>query len=205
MDELIAKAKTGDAVALAELFGLHRKRLRAMVDLRLDRRLRGRVDPSDVLQETFIDLAKRLPRYGEKGDMPFYLWLRLVTGERLLHFHRRHLQTVKRDVRQEVTIDRRSMPQAASQSIAAGLMGRFTSASAQAIRSEMQGKLQDAINELDEVDREIIVMRNFEEMSNADAALALGLSQNGASNRYIRALKRLRSVLEGSPGFDELS
>jgi RNA polymerase sigma-70 factor (ECF subfamily) len=203
MDDLIEKAKTGDAVALAELFGRHRKRLRAMVDLRLDRRLRGRVDPSDVLQEAFIDLAKRLPKYSTNETLPFYLWLRLVTGERLLDFHRKHLGAAKRDVRQEVTIHRRSIPNAESQSIAAGLLGRYTSGAGKAIRGEMQVKLQETLNNLDETAREIIVLRNFEEMTNVEAAMALGLSQNGASNRYMRALKRLRKALEEVPGFRE--
>ncbi len=201
MDELIERAKTGDAVALAELFGMYRKRLRTMVDLRLDRRLRGRVDPSDVLQEAFIDLAKRLPTYADRDKMPFYLWLRLVTGERLLILHRQHLDAAKRDVRQEVTLDPQAIPHAASQTIAAGLLGKFTSAAAKAIRREMQFKLQDAINDLEEIDREIIVLRNFEEMSNNEAAIALGLSPNGASNRYVRALKRLRAALHEVPGF----
>ena len=201
MDELIERARTGDAVALAELFGLYRKRLWTMVDLRLDRRLRGRVDPSDVLQEAFIDLAKRLPAYRDRDDMPFYLWLRLVTGERLLIFHRQHLDAAIRDVRKEVTIRHGVIPQAASQSIAAGLLGRFTSAASKAIRAEMQARLQDAINDLEEMDREIIVLRNFEEMSNAEAALALGLSPSGASNRYVRALKRLRAAMHDIPGF----
>ncbi len=201
MDELIERAKTGDPVALAELFGMYRKRLRTMVDLRLDRRLRGRVDPSDVLQEAFIDLAKRLPTYADRDKMPFYLWLRLVTGERLLIFHRQHLDAAKRDVRQEVTLDPQAIPHAASQTIAAGLLGKFTSAAAKAIRREMQFKLQVAINDLEEIDREIIVLRNFEEMSNNEAAIALGLSPNGASNRYVRALKRLRAALHEVPGF----
>ena len=203
MNELIERAKTGDAVALAELFGMYRKRLRAMVDLRLDRRLQGRVDPSDILQEAFIDLAKRLPKYREQEDLPFYLWLRLVTGERLLIVHRHHLDTAKRDVRLEIKISHLAIPQAATQSIAAGLLGKFTSAAAKAIRAEMQASLQDAINGLDEMDREIIVLRNFEEMTNVEAAIALDLSPSGASNRYIRALKRLRAALDQVPGFRE--
>ena len=201
MEALIEKAKTGDAVALAELFGQHRKRLRAMVDLRLDRRLRGRVDPSDVLQEAFIDLAKKLPKYSENEELPFYLWLRLVTGERLLKFHRKHLDAAKRDVRQEVNINRRPIPQTASISLAAGLMGRYTSAVGKAIRAELQVKLQEVLNDMDEIDREIIMLRNFEEMTNREAALALGLSKTAASNRYMRALTRLKEVLKDVPGF----
>ena len=203
MDELIERAKTGDAAALAELFGMHRQRLRRMIDLRLDRRLQGRVDASDVLQEAFIDLAKKMSAYAKRDNLPFYLWLRLIVGERLLILHRQHLDAAKRDVRHEVTIHRNTFPQAASQSIAAALLGRCSSISAKAIRAEMQVKLQEVINSLDEIDREVIVLRNFEEMSNAETALALGLSPNGASNRYIRALKRLRVALKAVPGFQD--
>ena len=203
MDELINKAKQGDVVALAELFGKHRKQLRKMLELRMDRRLRGRFDPSDVLQEAFIDLAQKLPDYNKRDNLPFYLWLRLVTGERLLLFHRTHLNTAKRDVRQEVALDRKSVPHAASQSIAAALLDNYTSVSSRAIRIEKLTKLQHVLNDMDEIDREIIVLRNFEEMSNVDAAQVLGLSQNGASNRYIRALKRLSKAMKDLPEFKE--
>jgi RNA polymerase sigma-70 factor (ECF subfamily) len=200
VEELIEKAKSGDAVALAELFGHHRRRLRAMVELRLDRRLRGRVDPSDVLQEAFIDLAKRLERYTEFDDLPFYLWLRMITGQRLQDFHRKHLLAAKRDVRQEVNLNRNSIPAAHSASLAASLLGRETSVAAKAIRAEMQVKLQEVLNDMNEIDREIIVLRHFEEMSNSEAALALGLSKTAAGNRYVRALKRLKDTLDDVPG-----
>ena len=172
-----------------------------MIELRLDRRLRGRVDPSDVLQEAYIDLASRLESYGKNEDLPFYLWLRLVTGERLLKVHRQHLDAQMRDVRQEVNLNRRSVPRTASFSLAAGLMGHYTSAANKAIRTEMQIKLQEVLNDMDEVDREIIVLRNFEEMTNKETALALEISKTAASNRYVRAIRRLKKELADIPGF----
>src|SRR5271166_6620129 len=119
-DLLVDRAAAGDTAALAELFGCYRKRLRQMVRLRLDRRLQGRVDPSDVLQEAYIDFARKLPEYTRaRPELPFYLWLRLITGERLLRIHRQHLGTLMRDVDREVSLYRGALPQASSESLAA--------------------------------------------------------------------------------------
>ncbi len=142
-----------------------------------------------------------MQNYSNNDDLPFYLWLRLVTGERLLKVHRQHLEAQKRDVRQEVNLNRRSLPRTASVSLAASLMGRYSSAANKAIRVEMQLKLQEVLNGMEEIDREIIVLRNFEEMTNQEAALALGISKTAASNRYLRAVRRLKKELDEIPGF----
>src|SRR5215208_8334352 len=123
-DPRIARAAGGDSVAMGELFAQFRDRLRQMVRLRLDRRLQGRVDPSDVLQEAYIDLAQKLPDYAKKPPMPFFLWLRLVTGERLLRVHRQHLGAAMRDAGREVSLCQGALPQASSVSLAAQLLGR---------------------------------------------------------------------------------
>ena len=197
---LLNRAEHGDEQALAQLFAKYRKRLRRMIQLRLDRRLQGRVDPSDVLQEAYIDLARRLPEYAEDRSFPFFLWLRLVTGQRLMHIHRRHLQTAMRDATQEVSLYRGAMPQATSMSLAANLIGRMTSVSEKAVRAEIQVKLQEALNAMDPIDREILVLRHFEELTNNEAAAALGIKKAAASNRYVRALKRLKDTLSSIPG-----
>lgn len=194
-EDLIRLACGGDEGALAELFRRYRQRLRRMVQLRLDRRLQGRIDPSDVLQEAFIDLTNRMPRYAADPAIPFFLWLRMVTGERLLAFHRRHLKAAMRDAGREVSLCRNNMPQASSDSIAAHLMGHLTSASKHAMRAELQLKLEEILNEMDPIDREILVLRHFEDLTNNEAAVALGISKSAASNRYVRALKRLRAAL----------
>jgi RNA polymerase sigma-70 factor, ECF subfamily len=200
-EDLLVRAARGDREALAALWERHRKRLRQMVRLRLDRRLQGRVDPSDVLQEAYIDMAERLPEYVR--DRPFtpYLWLRLVTGQRLMQIHRRHLGTAMRDAGREVSLYRGALPQASSLSLAAQLLGRFTTASRAAIRAERQLQLQAVLNGMDPMDREILALRHFEELSNGEAAEVLGLSKTAANNRYIRALSRLRDLLESIPGF----
>ena len=172
-----------------------------MVRLRLDRRLQGRVDPSDVLQDAYLDLAARLPDFARDRPMPTYLWLRLVTGQRLAQVHRKHLGTAMRDAGREVSLYRGALPQASSASLAAQLLGRFTTASQAAIRAERQLQLQAILNGLDELDREILALRHFEGLSNGEAAQVLGLSKQAANNRYIRALGRLRDLLGRVPGF----
>jgi RNA polymerase sigma-70 factor, ECF subfamily len=202
-DDLLDRAKAGDAQALAELFGHYRERLKRMVRLRLDHRLQGRVAPSDVLQDAYLDLAGRATEYFARPAIPFFLWLRLLTGQRLLAIHRQHLGTKMRDVGQEVALRHGAMPQASSASLAAQLLGRLTSPSLAAVRAEMQLRLQEALNSMDAVDREVLVLRHFEELSNSETASVLGLQKTAASNRYVRALKRLRAMLRSMPGFSE--
>jgi RNA polymerase sigma-70 factor (ECF subfamily) len=202
-DELLRRLHAGDAQAATDLFEHYRGRLRRMVQLRLDRRLQGRVDASDVLQEAFLDLARRAPEYAANPTMPFFLWLRLLTGQRLLMVHRTHLCTQMRDAGQEVSLYRGALPQASSVSLAAQLLGRMTSPSVAAVRAELQLGLQEALNSMDPLDREVLTLRHFEELSNSEVAAILGLQKSAASNRYVRALKRLKEVLKGIPGFFE--
>jgi RNA polymerase sigma-70 factor (ECF subfamily) len=201
VDELLRRAGGGDQQALAELYSGYRERLRRMVRLRLDRRLLGRVDPSDVLQEAYLDVSKRASEYFENPQMPFSLWLRLITAQRLTALHRHHLGAKMRDAGREVSLHRGALPQATSMSLAAQLMGRFTSASQVAMRAEMQIRLQEAINAMDSIDREVLALRHFEELSNDETAEVLGIRKAAASNRYVRALRRLKEVLESMPGF----
>jgi RNA polymerase sigma-70 factor, ECF subfamily len=202
-EALMDRARSGDAQAIAELFDHYRERLRRMVSLRLDRRLQGRVDASDVLQEAYLDLARRAPEFLQQPNMPFFLWLRLLTGQRLLAFHRRHLGAKMRGADQEIALHKGAMPQAESASLAAQLLGKLTSPSLAAMRAEMRVRLQDALNAMDPIDREVLVLRHFEELSNNETAQVLGLQKAAASNRYVRALKRLRAILDGMAGFFE--
>lgn len=200
---LLRRAAAGDQNALAEAFAHFRGRLKRMVQLRLDRRLQGRVDPSDVLQEAYLDLAKRAADYLDHPSLPFFLWLRLLTGQRLLAIHRQHLGAKMRSVGQEVALHRGAMPQATSASLAAQLLGRLSTPSQAAVRAEMQLRLQEALNSMDAIDREVLVLRHFEELTNDETAEVLGLQKAAASNRYVRALKRLRIILRSMPGFSE--
>jgi RNA polymerase sigma-70 factor (ECF subfamily) len=196
----VRRMAAGDQQALAEVFTRYRSRLRRMVLLRLDRRLQGRVDASDILQEAYLDAARRATEYAANPTLPLFLWLRLLTGQRLLIAHRQHLNVKMRDVGQEVSLYRGALPQASSVSLAAQLLGRLTSPTQAAMRAEMQIRLQEALNSLDPLDREVLTLRHFEELSNNEAAQVLGIQKAAASNRYIRALKRLKEILSSMPG-----
>jgi RNA polymerase sigma-70 factor (ECF subfamily) len=198
---LIQRAAVGDGAALASLWQRHRPRLRQMIQLRLNRRLRSRVDPSDVLQEAYLDLAARLPDYARDRPMPIFLWIRLVAAQRLMQVHRRHLGTARRDAAREVSLHTGALPRASSASLAAQLLGHFTTASRAAARAEQRLRLEQALDTMEAIDREIIALRHFEELSNGEAAQVLALSKAGASKRYVRALTRLQSILEGMPEF----
>jgi RNA polymerase sigma-70 factor (ECF subfamily) len=199
-EDLVRQAMTGDQQALAELFTRYRDQLRYMVELRLDRRLQGRVDPSDVLQDAYLELSKRFTEYARGPSLPFYLWLRLLTGQKLIDAHRHHLGTKMRDAGQEVSLYRGALPQASSVSLAAQLLGRLTTASQAAMRAETQLRVQEALNSMDPLDREVLTLRHFEMLSNEETALVLGIKKSAASNRHIRALRRLKNLLAGLPG-----
>jgi RNA polymerase sigma-70 factor (ECF subfamily) len=199
-DDLLRRAGVGDPHALAALFDRYRGRLRRMVRLRLDRRLQGRVDPSDVLQEAQLEIHRRAAEYAADPRVPPFLWLRLITGQRLMAVHRHHLGARMRSAGQEVALHRGPMPQATSASLAEMLLGRLTSPTQAAQRAEVRLLLQEALNGMDPLDREVLTLRHFEELSNAEVAQVLGLSKTAASNRYIRALERLREILAGIPG-----
>ena len=202
--ELLRRALEGDEPALAALFDGHRDRLRKMIRLRLDRRLSGRVDTSDVLQDAYLDVRRRIAEYArDPAAMPFHLWLRLVAGQRLTDVHRHHLGAQMRDAGCEVSLHRGPFPQADSISLAAQLLGKMTSASHAAIRAEHKLIVQEALNGMDPIDREVLALRHFEHLSNDETAQVLGLSKSAASNRYVRALKRLKEILSSIPGLRE--
>jgi RNA polymerase sigma-70 factor (ECF subfamily) len=200
---LLERARGGDCGALAELFQRHRDRLEQMVRLRLDRRLQGRLDPADVVQEAYLDVARRFPEYVAEAAIPFFLWLRMLTGQRLIDLHRQHLGTKMRNAGLEVSIYRGDFPRASSASLAEFLLGRLTSPSRAAIRAETQLRVQEALNAMDDIDREVLVLRHFEMLSNEETAQVLGLKPSAASNRHMRALKRLKEIMAQVPGFGD--
>src|SRR5271165_3466528 len=200
-DDLLLRLEGGDERAMTELFTRCRERLRRMIRLRLDRRLQGRIDSSDVLQDAFLEVAHRAPEYLAQPTMPPFLWLRFLTGQTLQALHRHHLKVHMRDAGHEVSPRHHATPQANSASLAEMLLGRLTSPTRAARRAEMQLKLQELLNAMEPLDREVVALRHFEELSNGEVAHVLGLSKTAASNRYIRALGRLKEMLQGMPGF----
>ncbi len=194
-DVLSERMCAGEQHALGELFNANRQRLRRMIQLRLDRRLQGRIDASDVLQDAFIDASRRLKEYAAHPAIPPFIWLRLLAVQRLHTLHRLQLGVKARDAGREVSLHSGPLPAADSRSLAAQLLGWLTTPSRAVLRAEIQIKIQEALNAMDPIDREILALRHFEELSNQEAAAVLGLHKAAASNRYVRALRRLKELL----------
>jgi RNA polymerase sigma-70 factor (ECF subfamily) len=197
---LIERARSGDTEAVNQIFTRHRQRLRRMVEMRLDHRLQARLDASDVIQDAYVDVAGRLEEYLRDPKLPLFLWLRLVVGERLQKLHRHHLGAKMRDAGREVSLYRGALPAASSAALAAQLLGKHTSPTQAAVRAERILRLQEALNALDPLDREILSLRHFEELTAAEAGQVLGIEEAAAAKRYIRALKRLKEILAQMPG-----
>ena len=202
--DLIRRASEGDEAAQHELFSAHRDRLQRMIRLRLDRRIQGRLDSSDILQEAYIDVFRNLPRYVEAPSTSFFIWLRNLVGLKLAEVHRRHLATEKRDARRDVSIYRGALPAVNSISLAAQLLGQLTSPSQGAVKTEMRVRLQEVLDGLDDIDREVIALRHFEQLNSQEVADVLGMSKSGASSRYIRAIQRLKDELSQFSEFGDL-
>jgi RNA polymerase sigma-70 factor (ECF subfamily) len=199
-DRLLRAAAAGDADGRAALLTRYADRLRRMVAFRLDDRLRGRVDPSDVVQEAYLEACGHLPEYLQQPTLPFFLWLRGIAGNKLREVHRHHLGAQMRDARREVSLHRGGLPATTSAALAAQLLGHVTGPSEAAARIEMKVRLQEALNTMDPVDREVLALRHFEHLSPAEAAQVLGIKEKAAGMRYVRALRRLKQVLAALPG-----
>jgi RNA polymerase sigma-70 factor (ECF subfamily) len=198
--DLLRRAAAGDQASWQALLARHEGRLRRLVAFRLDRRLQGRLDPSDVLQEVYLEVADHLNDYLRAPGLPFYLWLRGIAGNKLLELHRHHLGTEMRDANREVSLYRGALPEASSADLAARLLGRLTRPSEAAVRAEAKLRLQEALNSMDPIDREVLALRHFEQLSTAEAACVLGIKESAAGKRYLRALKRLKDILDELPG-----
>jgi RNA polymerase sigma-70 factor (ECF subfamily) len=199
-DQLLQRVAQGNREELGPLLEQHRQRLRRMVALRLDRRLQGRVDASDVIQEAFLEASVRLPEYLREPSMSFFLWLRFLTGQKVMALHRQHLGAQMRDAGREVSLYRGALPETSSAALAAHLMGHDTRPSEAAMRAEMKVRLQEALNSMDPLDREVVALRHLEQLSTAETAQVLNITEAAAGKRYIRALKRLKEILLSMPG-----
>jgi RNA polymerase sigma-70 factor (ECF subfamily) len=199
-DAELNSALRGDAGAWGNLLNELRPRLKRMVTLRMDRRLQGRVDPSDVIQETFLEATRRRDEFARDPSVGLLLWLRFLTSQQLELHHRRHLGVQARDAGREISIYGGAMREASSAALAAQLLGRETRVSEVAMRAERALRLQEALNSMDPIDREVLALRHFEQLSNLECARVLGIGESAATKRYIRALTRLRDILASLPG-----
>lgn len=196
ISELLDRATSGDRSALGDLLVRESDRLTRVVRLRMDSRLRGRIDARDVIQEAFVDATARFEEYRRDAKMPFFLWLRFLTMQKLCELHRRHFGVKARDVSREVSLYRGPTPEASSAVLAAQLIGKLTTPSQAAARAETKLQLEEALNSMDETDREVLALRHFEQLTNAETARLLGVSESAASSRHVRAVKRLRALLD---------
>jgi RNA polymerase sigma-70 factor (ECF subfamily) len=189
--------RQGDREALATLLAEHAERLHRWITPRLDRRIQGRVSASDVVQEVYLAADQRREHFASKPDMPFGVWVKLLAAQRLIEVHRRYLGAAARAVGREVPIDAGS----GSDTLAVRLPGRHTTPSHSAIRKEEAELLREALGQLETTDREVLALRHFEELSNEQVAARLSLTTSGATKRYMRAIARLKTVLECVSGF----
>jgi RNA polymerase sigma-70 factor (ECF subfamily) len=196
---LLRRAQAGDSRALEQVLTQYRSRLKRMVKLRLDPRVQGRVDPSDVVQEAYLEASQKLGAYLIEPKIPFFLWLRLVTGQKLALEHRKHLGVQARNAAREVSLHHGAYPAASSAALAAQLLGRISTPSQKAMRADLRVRVQEALNRMEPLDREVLALRHFEQLSNAETALVLGIKETAACNRYVRALERLRVILGRLP------
>jgi RNA polymerase sigma-70 factor, ECF subfamily len=194
--------KAGSAAALAESFERHKDRLRRMVRLRLDRRLQGRIDPADMVQEAYAEMCRRVAELpSQPPPESSFLWMRKITGERLQAIHQEFFGATVDVAGQDVSLYRGALPEANSVSLAAQLLGRLTPAAQEAERAEKQLRLQEALNGMNPLDREILALRHFEELSNQEAAEVLEMTPAESSRLFIHALKRLKDIVSSIPGF----
>jgi RNA polymerase sigma-70 factor, ECF subfamily len=197
---LVQRAAEGGQEGWGALLTRHEERLRRMVALRLDQRLQGRIDAADVLQEVYLEASRNLAEYLRQPKMPFFLWLRGIAGHKLLELHRHHLGTQMRDAGREVSLYRGTLPETSSAALAAQLIGQITRPSEAAVRAEVKVRLQEALNSMEPLDREILALRHFEQLTISEAARVLDIKEKAAGKRYLRAIKRLKDILTSMPG-----
>ncbi len=194
--ELLDRLRADGEQVLADAFAANRERFWHLVTFRMDRRIAARVDADDVLQEAFVAAVARLEHYLRDPSFSLFVWLRMIVSQTLIDVHRRHFGTEMRSAGREISIGGPKYPQTTSVSLAAQLIGNQTSPSGVVARDETSEALSAAIEQMSEMDQETIALRHFEGLTNSETAEVLGISVTAASNRYVRALSRLRDILE---------
>ncbi len=194
-NDLSRRLSQGDRHALAELFTIYRDRLGQMLHFRMPAGLAGRLDIDDLLQESYLAAEKRLAAFEHSDESGPFVWLRLITLQTLTDQCRRHLAAQRRDAARELSIHARiTMPGATTGSMASLLIGEWTSPSGVVMRAEAIKQLEDAIDRMESMDREILALRHFEMLTNKETAAVLGITPDAASIRYVRAIRRLRDI-----------
>jgi RNA polymerase sigma-70 factor (ECF subfamily) len=199
-EPLLARAAAGDRPAWGALLTAHQERLTRIVTFRMDPRLRGRVDAADIVQEAFVEASAHQDVYFRSPTTPLFLWLRGVVRNKLLEIHRHHLGTRMRDATRERSLDSRCTPDNSSAALCAFLTAGLTRPSVAAVREEVKAQLTEALDKMDATEREVLTLRHFEQLTNAEAAQVVGIQERAAAKRYLRALERLKNILSELPG-----
>ncbi len=195
--DLLDRAKQGEAGAVERLLDTHREPLRRMIGLRLDPALAGRADASDIVQEVMLEVSQRLADYLRNPAMPFHLWVRHIAKDHMIDAHRRHRQAQRRSLDREQPLVPAGLADQSSLELAGQLIDHEMTPATAAVRHELQKRMEQAVAALEEDDREIILMRHYEQLSNQEVATALGLTEAAASMRHLRAVRKLRAALLG--------
>lgn len=195
-EDIEQKLKNGDLSLFADAFSLHRPRLWQIIHFRLNDQIRGRVDADDVLQDVYLDAEKRLSHFVDGDFSSLFLWLRLVTGQTLSRVHRRHLSTESRSTLRESSPGGGELWGNTSLCLSQRFIAHMTSPSQAAVRVELIDEVRRALESMNDIDREVLALRHFEELTNQEVAIELNIKPKAASIRYMRALERLRGVLE---------
>jgi RNA polymerase sigma-70 factor (ECF subfamily) len=199
---LAAIVENDSSKAVSVLYQAYGERLAKMIALRLDQRLAGRVDPTDILQDSFIDIIKKLPQYNQERQVPLFIWMRTIVQERIVATHRLHLNTEKRDARREAVLNLAQNSNDSAYSLAHVLLSNDTSISGRVIRAEQHEQLASALACLEEIDHEIILLRIYENLTNQEVAATLNIEASAASKRFLRAMDRLGEILRSFPACD---
>lgn len=195
---LLDRVRDGDEAAVNGLLARHREAIKRMIDRRMDRVVQHRVDASDIVQDVMLEANRRLGDYLANPTMPFQLWLRHMARDRLIDAHRRHRVASNRSVDREVSVSPAGADDRSADDVVARIADRELTPAAAATWHELERRFAAAVEQLDEADRQIVLLRHFEHLSTAEAAAALGLSKPAAGMRYLRAMRRLRVLLDGS-------
>ena len=200
---LLERAAGGDLDAWGALLAEHAERLRRVASFRLNPQLQSRIDAADVLQETFVAATERRAEFVQEPGRPLFLWLRWMVGNTLLELHRHHLDAQMRDPRREESFGGGAGGDASvatCDALAAQLTCGVTGPATAARRGELHARLNDALSRMDAMDREVLALRHYEQLTSAETAQVLGIQERAAAKRYGRALERLRELLEEMPG-----
>ncbi|MEM7476906.1 MAG: sigma-70 family RNA polymerase sigma factor [Planctomycetota bacterium] len=192
---ILDQLRSGGPNAAAELFEAERERLQRFVMHRMDPRLQGRLDLEDVMQESQLVVVRRHADFIRNPAVPFYVWMRSLTGQVLIDLHRKHLQLQVRNVNREVSLENRLPFQSSAHAMRDLLIASGTSPSHVAIRDEQAEILRNTLEHMNEIDREVLVLRHLEQLSNGEVASVLGIDKSAATKRYIRALGRLGEMM----------